>query len=131
KGRGVLKLPCDRLGVRGRRAGLESISPFRLRSRHSELLGRTEPEAAVVLRRAEQNDQRYVCGISSGENGVHQGAPDAGALMIRKDANRPHGNNWVGGDGRLARRDMANYPAVAECREGELRNDVAHLPQRL
>jgi hypothetical protein len=50
--------------------------------------------------------------LSSGEKRVHQGAPDAGALMIRKDANRPHGNNWVGGDGRLARRNVADHPAV-------------------
>src|SRR5262245_23733542 len=64
----------------------------------------TWSEAAVVLRRTEQNDQRHVRGIGSGENRVHQGAPDAGALMIRKDSNRPCGNNWIGGDGRAAHR---------------------------
>jgi hypothetical protein len=51
--------------------------------------------------------------------------------MIRKDADRPHGNNWVGGDGRLARRDMADHPAAPESCERELRNGVADLPQRL
>ncbi len=91
---------------------MEGISPFRLRSYHAQLLGRTEPEAGVVLRRAEQNDQRHVRRISSGEKRVYQGAPDACALMIRKGANRPDGDNWVGGDGRLARRDMADHPAV-------------------
>ena len=91
---------------------MEGISPFRLRRYHAQLLGRTEPEAAVVLRRAEQNDQRHVRGISSGKKRVHQGAPDAGALMIRKDADRPHGNNRVGGDGRFARRNVADHPAV-------------------
>ena len=43
---------------------------------------------------------------------VHQGAPDAVALKIRKDANRPHGNNWVGGDGRLARRNVPDHAIV-------------------
>ena len=49
---------------------MESISPFRLRRYHAQLLGRTEPEAAVVLGRAEQSDQRHIHGISSGEKRV-------------------------------------------------------------
>jgi hypothetical protein len=86
EGRRVLKPSYDRLCVRNQRSGLEGISPFRLRRYHAQLPGRTEPEAAVVVRGAEQNDQRHFRGISSGEKRVHQGAPDAGALMIRKDA---------------------------------------------
>jgi hypothetical protein len=31
--------------------------------------------------------------LSSGEKRVHQGAPDAHALMFRKDADRSYGNN--------------------------------------
>jgi hypothetical protein len=57
--RRVLKSSCDRLGVRGQRSGLEGISPFWLRRYHAQLSGRMEPEAAVVLRRAEQTHQGH------------------------------------------------------------------------
>jgi hypothetical protein len=124
EGRRVLKPSCERLFVRPQRSGLEGSSPFRLRRYHAQLRGWTEPEAAVVLRRAEQNDQGHVRGINSGEKPVHQSAPDASALMIRKDANRPYGNNWVGGDGRLARRNVADHAALAECREREFGNGL-------
>src|SRR4051812_29127205 len=110
---------------------LKAFAPLRLRRYHTQLLGRTEPEAAVVLRRSEQNSQRHVRGISRAEKGLHQSAPDAGSLMIRKYANRPHGNNWVIGDRRVARRNVAGHPAVGQCREREFGNDVARRPQRL
>src|SRR5262249_7715450 len=69
--------------------------------------------------------------ISSGEKRVHQGAPDAEPLIGRKDADRPHGNDCVGGDGRPARRDVADGPDLFECRERQLGKGVARLPQRL
>src|SRR4051794_10823683 len=111
--------------------GLEGISPLRLRRYHAQLAGRTESEAAVVVRRAEQNDQRHLRNIRSGEKPIHQRAPDAFALMIRKDSDWPHGNNRVGGDGRLARRNLADHSGVGQCRERELGNGVARLPQCL
>src|SRR5262249_34216442 len=73
----------------------------------------------------------HVRGVSSGEKGVHQGAPDAESLIFRKDADRPHGNDRVGGDGRPARRDVADGPDLFQCRERQLGNSVARLPQRL
>jgi hypothetical protein len=129
--RRVPELSCNRLCVRGQRSGLEGSSPFRLGRYHAQFLGRTESEAAVELRRAEQNDQGNVRGISSGEERVHQRAADARALVIRKDADRPHGNNWVGGDGRLARRNVADDLTLGKCGERKLGNRVASLPQRL
>jgi hypothetical protein len=56
--------------------------------------------------------------------------PDALALMLRKDADRPHGDDRVGGDGRLARRDVTDHLASALRRERERGQDVARLPQR-
>ena len=118
--------PCARSGV-----GLGSHLPTPVPEVSRPTPRGTESEAAVVLRRAEENDHRHVRGISSGEKRVHQGAPDAVALKIREDANRPHGNNWGGGDGRLARCNVPDHAIVVSCRERELGNDVARLPQRL
>jgi len=110
---------------------LEGSSPVRLRRHHTELLGRTEPEAAVVLGSAEQNDQGYLRGVSSDEQRIHQHAPDAGALMSRKDADRPHRDNRLGGDSRPARRNVADHLTLDQCGERELGNHVARRPQRL
>jgi hypothetical protein len=51
--------------------------------------------------------------------------------MIRKDPDRSHGDNWVGGHGRPASSNVADRPAVGCCREQQLGNGVARLPQRL
>ena len=91
---------------------MEAISPFRLRRYDAQLPGGTESEAVVILRRAEQDGQRHVRGISSGKQRVHQCDTDAYTLVIREDADRPHGDNPVGRNGRVARRNVADHPAV-------------------
>jgi hypothetical protein len=48
--------------------------------------------------------------------------------MVRKDADRPDGDDRVGGDGRLARRDVPDRPTVDLCRERKLGKGVARLP---
>src|SRR4051794_38098386 len=110
----VAELSGDRRCVSRQGSYLEAVSPFRLRRGHAEVLAGTEPEAAVVPGIAEQDDQGDTLRVSGAEERVHQGAPDACALMVREDPDRPHGHNRFGGDGRPARRDMADYPAAGE-----------------
>jgi hypothetical protein len=131
EGRRVSKLSREGPCIRGQRSSLEGIPPFRLGRYHAQFLSRAESEPTVVLRRAEQDDQRHARSVSGGQECVHQGAPDARTLMIRKYADRPHGNNVIGRNSCVARRNVADHPAVGQCRERKRGDHVARLPQRL
>src|SRR5262249_55231992 len=52
-------------------------------------------------------------------------------LMFRKNADRPHGNDRVGGDGPPARCDVADGSDLFQCCERQPGKSVSRLPQRL
>jgi hypothetical protein len=96
----VAERAAQRWPVAGQGADLEVGLPFGNRRLDGVLAAEDKTEPSVIGRVAEQGGQRLADCVSGTENGVHEGAADAAALMVRVDAQRPEGEH-----GRLA--DMA------------------------
>lgn len=92
---------------------------------HSQGLGQHEAEAPVITGISQQDDGGLVQSISGGEHGVHEGVPDAAALMLRQHPKGPEPERSGVLDARAAAHDVANYDAVRLSNDGQTRDDVA------
>ena len=108
---------------------MEGAAPPWLRRHHTKFHGWTEPEAAVVLGRPEQDDQGDILRVRSAEKRVHQGASDPFRLVVGKDADRTHCDHGVETDLRATCGHMTDNRVLSQRSKRQLINHVLRLPK--